>query len=246
MSFFKDSSIDNKPALFICKDKDDRDTKATTLIVRPPMIGYFSKKWESWIRPSNLLEWSTRISHGLDTSSRITILLASHHTNSASSRLYSSLGQDIIEKQTNWEFSFNVNGEVSYMLFYWEWLEDVLSRCEPLLDKARLYDAVYASLFTYDRDDNIIKALYECWSQETNTFHTSIGEISITPWDLYFLGGLPCTGTLHYEVVSSVEELTGVDQQGQHFLPPSYHYLFLAYRHLQNRIKRQGKVSIND
>ncbi|GMY12291.1 hypothetical protein FCV25MIE_07530 [Fagus crenata] len=98
MSFFKDSSINNKPALFICKDKDDKDTRATTLIVHPPMIGYFSKKWESWIRPSNLLEWSTTISHGLDTSSRITILLASHHTNSASSRSYSSLVRDIIEK----------------------------------------------------------------------------------------------------------------------------------------------------
>ena len=118
MSFFKDSSIDDKSALFICKDKDDKDTRATTLIVYPPMIGYFSKKWESCIRPSNLLEWSTTISHGPDTPSRITILLALHHTNSASSRSYSSQGWDIIEKQTNWEFSFNVNGQVPYMLFY--------------------------------------------------------------------------------------------------------------------------------
>ena len=70
---------------------------------------------------------------------------------------------------------------------------------------------MYASLFTYNHDDNIIKALYECWSQETNTFHSSIGEISITPWDLYFLGGLPCTGTLYDKVVPCVEELKGVD-----------------------------------
>ena len=101
MSFFKDSSIDNKPTLFICKDKYDKDMRAITLIIRPPMIGCFSKKWESRIRPSNLPEWSTTISHGQDTSSRITILLASHHKNTASSRSYSSLGWDIIEKETN-------------------------------------------------------------------------------------------------------------------------------------------------
>ena len=64
MSFFKDLSVNNKLALFICKDKDDKDTRATTLIVRPPMIGCFSKKWESRIRPSNLLECSMTISHG--------------------------------------------------------------------------------------------------------------------------------------------------------------------------------------
>ena len=121
------------------------------------------------------------ISHGQDTSSRITILLALHHKNTTSSRSYSSLGRDIIEKQTNWEFSFNVNGGFSYMLFCWEWLEDVLSQCKPFLDNAHLYDVVYASLFIYDHDDNIIKTLCECWSQETNTFHTSVGEISITP-----------------------------------------------------------------
>ena len=92
ISFFKDSSFNNKPALFICKDKDDKDTRATTLIFRPPMIRYFSKKWESRKRPFNLPEWSMAISHGPDTSSRITLLLASHHTDTASSRSYSSLG----------------------------------------------------------------------------------------------------------------------------------------------------------
>ena len=52
--------------------------------------------------------------------------------------------------------------------------------------------------------------------------------------------------TLYDEVVPCVEELTRVDRQGRHFLPHSFRYLFLAYCHLQNQIKRQGKVSIND
>jgi hypothetical protein len=77
-------------------------------------------------------------------------------------------------------------------------------------------------------------------------FIALFGEISIPSWDLYFLGGLPCTGTLYDKVVPCVEKLKGVDRQRRHFLPHSCRYLFLAFRHLQNRIKRQGKVNIND
>ena len=44
MLFFKDSKIGQELALFICNEKDDKDAKATTLIVRPPIIGRFSKK----------------------------------------------------------------------------------------------------------------------------------------------------------------------------------------------------------
>ena len=44
MLFFKDSKIGQEPALFICKEKDDKNAKATTLIVRPSIIGRFLER----------------------------------------------------------------------------------------------------------------------------------------------------------------------------------------------------------
>ena len=58
MLFFKDSKIGQERALFICKKKDGKDAKATTLIVRLPMIGRFSERWGRNSYPLNLPKWS--------------------------------------------------------------------------------------------------------------------------------------------------------------------------------------------
>ena len=96
-----------------------------TLITRPPIIGEFSPKWDWDICPPNLPQWSQVAPQNVDASA--TLLLASHHTNIASTKPSSSLGREIIAGRTNWESSFNVNGGISYIPLYWEWLEDILS-----------------------------------------------------------------------------------------------------------------------
>ena len=201
MFFFKDSRIGQEPALFICKEKDDKDAKAMTLIVRLPIIGRFSKRWDHNFYPLNLPRWSQVIP--LDSSSNLEtiILLASNLKNFAKSKPYNTLGWEINERHANWDSSFSVNGGFSYFPLYWEWLEDVLGWCKRLLDATHLYSAVFASLFTYDYDENLMKASCECWSLATNTFHTLVGEISITLWDLSILGGLPCISVFYDKVV---------------------------------------------
>ena len=87
----------------------------------------------------------------------------------------------------------------------------MLGRCKHLLDATDLYSAVIASLFTYNYDENLMKAFCECWSPLTNTLHTLVGEISITPWDLSILGGLPCIGAFYDEVVPNAQELDGTN-----------------------------------
>ena len=121
----------------------------------------------------------------------------------------------------------------------------MLCWCKELLRASQLYDVVFASLFTYDFDENLLKAFYECWSSMTNTLHTSVGEISITPWDLHTLGRLPCARSFYDEVVPCAMELEGANEQGQPFLPLSCRYLIRAYRHLQHSMKGQGRVSVN-
>ena len=246
MLFFKDSKIGQEPALFICKEKDDKDAKATTLIVRPPIIGRFSERWGHNSYHLNLPKWSQVASPDGGSNLETIILLASHHKNVTKSKPYNTLGREIIAKRANWDSSFSVNGGFSYFSLYWDWLEDALGRCRHLLDATHIYGAVFASLFTYDYDENLMKAFCECWSPSTNTLHTSVGEISITPWDLSILGGLPCTGAFYDEVVPNAQELDGTNDQGRPFLPYSCRFLFMAYHHLQNRLKRQGKVSVRD
>ncbi|MCD7460189.1 hypothetical protein HAX54_043038 [Datura stramonium] len=44
-------------------------------------------------------------------------------------------------------------------------------------------------------------AFFETWCPKTNTVLTSIGELSISLWDLYILGGLPIGGSLYEEII---------------------------------------------
>ncbi|KAL0298013.1 UNVERIFIED_CONTAM: hypothetical protein Scaly_3076100 [Sesamum calycinum] len=67
-----------------------------------------------------------------------------------------------------------------------------------------------------------------------NTLLTSVGEMSISLWDLHELIGLSMTGCLYDEVVPSALELTGVDEKRERFIPRSSKYLLYAYHLLQS------------
>ncbi|KAL3849464.1 hypothetical protein ACJIZ3_011346 [Penstemon smallii] len=78
----------------------------------------------------------------------------------------------------------------------------------------------------------MIRTLCHLWSPSTNTLCTSVGEFSISLWDLHVLGGHPLRGLFYDEVVPSAKELTGVDKDNKIFLPRSCQHLFSAYHHL--------------
>ena len=61
-----------------------------------------------------------------------------------------------------------MNGGISFIPLYWEWLEDVLSQCKGLLNDVNHSEAVFAPLFTYDYNEHLVKAFCECWSPMTN------------------------------------------------------------------------------
>ncbi|KAI3445188.1 hypothetical protein Pfo_001853, partial [Paulownia fortunei] len=92
-------------------------------------------------------------------------------------------------------------GEYHYIKRYWAWTEDILSRYEHNLLAVQIYDLVYASLFTYDSNSDIVKVFCEAWCPLTNTLLTSLGELSISLWDLHTLAGLPMIGFLYDKVV---------------------------------------------
>ncbi|XP_070014403.1 uncharacterized protein [Nicotiana sylvestris] len=123
-------------------------------------------------------------------------------------------------------------GKVRYIPGYWEWVEDVLPHHKIFLEDLKVYDAIYASLFTYDYNDNVLQAFCELWRPSTNTLSTFIGELSIFLWDLRTIGGLPMHGSFYDEVVPSAKELIEMDHQVKPFLSESCLYLFSAFHRL--------------
>ncbi|TYK25971.1 uncharacterized protein E5676_scaffold1441G00320 [Cucumis melo var. makuwa] len=68
--------------------------------------------------------------------------------------------------------------------------ELAVARNTSVLKCARLFNAMMASMYTYDRNSDIVRAFCEAWCPSTNTLHISSGEMSISLWDLWVIGGL--------------------------------------------------------
>lgn len=241
MVVFRDTRKDGRPTLAILSTNEDKDADGTLLLVRKPAIGRFSSEYPLVLDPKPLKELTTYVK-GKDA----TYLESSHHEASERSQPYPCLGRAILDGNANWEDTFTPAGEFTFIPRYWEWLEDVLGRCKTALQNANLYDAVYASLFTYDCDPNIIKAFCEIWCPETNTISIADGEASISLWDIHNLCGLPLSGTFYDEVVPSAAELESYVSQSRDNLPRSCKHLFDAFHRLNNHGKGNGYVKISD
>uniref|UniRef100_M1D3K0 Aminotransferase-like plant mobile domain-containing protein n=1 Tax=Solanum tuberosum TaxID=4113 RepID=M1D3K0_SOLTU len=138
-------------------------------------------------------------------------------------------------EEHRWGDNIVLEGEYHCIPGYWEWTEDVLSKNGQSLNNACISDAVFASLFTYDRNSNIIQAFCEAWCPQTNTLLTSIGETSISLWVFNILGSLPISGVPYEEVIPNSTELTGLDDKRERFLPRTCECMFAAFHHLKEK-----------
>ncbi|KAL0320197.1 UNVERIFIED_CONTAM: hypothetical protein Sradi_5281200 [Sesamum radiatum] len=196
-----------------------------------PLIGRYARQWPRLTNPLYTEQWSREVP--LNKTSKVWSLQATNDRRSDEPSILPTLGRHIIEGKAKWGDTVQFSGEFHYIKGFWEWTEDILSRCEQKLGAAQVYDPVYASLFTYDRNSEVIKAFCEAWCPSTNTFLTSFGELSISLWDLHTLAGLPINGLLYDEVVPCAKELDGVDETGWRFVPRSCKFLLHAYHLLQ-------------
>nr|CAN62413.1 hypothetical protein VITISV_029286 [Vitis vinifera] len=116
-------------------------------------------------------------------------------------------------------------------------VEEVLGRHGPFLKGCKLYEAIFASLFSYDCHAFVIRAFCERWCPITNTLHTSIGEVSISLWELSRIAGLPIIGSFYDEMVPSAEELS--NEATKSSLPPSFtKYVKPPKRSTRNKARR--------
>ncbi|KAL0278079.1 UNVERIFIED_CONTAM: hypothetical protein Sradi_7297700 [Sesamum radiatum] len=124
------------------------------LAVYAPLIGGRNvSPWPRLTNSSPLSEWCQEAS--LSKNVKAWILRANHHEPhrhqpSDDFTHLCTLGHSIIEGDAKWDGDLCFTGEFRYTKGYWEWTEDVLSRCGERLRHLKIYDVVYASLFTYD------------------------------------------------------------------------------------------------
>ncbi|TYK25804.1 putative mitochondrial protein [Cucumis melo var. makuwa] len=131
------------------------------------------------------------------------VLQSSIHNEAPNSNKARTFGQDLIEGQTRWGTVTKVPGEFFFTDCYWEWLDLVVGRNVRLFYSAHLYGVVTSSLYTYDCNNDIVRAFCEAWCPSTNTLHTMTGELSISLWDLWFFEGLPIEGDFYEEMILS-------------------------------------------
>uniref|UniRef100_M1C3Z4 Aminotransferase-like plant mobile domain-containing protein n=1 Tax=Solanum tuberosum TaxID=4113 RepID=M1C3Z4_SOLTU len=202
--------------------------------VHPPVIGAFPLLRKTLDTSHHLPEWSsteakdvTNDFSGNVTTEKVLLLKSSTHQN-----VVVAVPPRRDEHLSSWRVLSSGFGEVHYTSGYWEWVEDELARCKETLDNMKTYDAIFASMFTYDHNENVLQAFCENWRPSTNTVSTFVGELSISLWDLRTIGGLYVHGSFYDEVIPSAKELTHVDDQGKSFLPRSCSFLFSAFYRL--------------
>ncbi|PHT92906.1 hypothetical protein T459_00788 [Capsicum annuum] len=151
------------PYLEIVENNSDSHAKVLTLKVHPPVINAFPLVRKPLETSLHLTKWSTTETKDVmdNFSSKIMtkkvfLLKSSTHQNGV---VASSPSRN--ENLSSWRVPFSGFGEVQYISGYWEWIEDVLARNKETLERNKTYDAVFASFFTYDHNDNVLQAFCE-------------------------------------------------------------------------------------
>lgn len=166
-------------------------------------------------------KFSIRVEKGAEDGSVGYFLQSTYHDKSSLLSEFPVLGHRIISGQSRWGPNMILYGDFGYIPLFWEWTEHVLSCFEARLRRCALYEAVYASLYSYSCDVHVVRAFCESWCPTTNTLHTISGEMSISLWDLHKLGGLPINGKIYDETIRCLQAFEHRDKQNLRTMPSS-------------------------
>ncbi|PHT72243.1 hypothetical protein T459_23028 [Capsicum annuum] len=206
----------------------------TRLLTHTLLTGWYASSWPPLKNPFSMTNWTSVQTPNSDQSFKLFSLQAPDHHYANITNPLPSLGRRIALGEICWGAAMTLEGEYRHSPRYWEWTQDILGRSQETLRKVHIYDAAYASLFTYDHNSDIFQEFCESWCPMTNTLLTSVRELSISLWDLHVLGGLPIQGILYKEVVPVAKELTGLDEKKVRYISRIYEYLFAAFHNLRD------------
>nr|GMC52840.1 ABC transporter G family member 11 [Ipomoea batatas] len=103
--------------------------------------------------------------------------------------------------KSRWGKDTDFEGEFTYVPGYWEWAEDALNFFNKPLKDVMLYDVVYVSLFTYDRNINVVQEFCE------------------------MLGGLPLSGEIYDKHIPNTLDLAKGSHKCCVWLFEAFYYL---------------------
>nr|XP_027122172.1 uncharacterized protein LOC113739127 [Coffea arabica] len=203
------------PHISLTDERGGTQSKSLSLHVYKPTIGPLAESFIPLEGCFHLEDWTSKWTKEVVAPSTFSTTSREEEVVVLNSSLHN--GDPEIAKFTLPFVGFNVDkvtwktpslffGEACFTSHYWEWVENMLGRYKDILTRAGIFEAVYASRYSYDRCENILRAFFKYWCPSTNTLHTPVGELSITLWDLYRLGGLSIDGAFFDEVVPSARE----------------------------------------
>ncbi|XP_056698714.1 uncharacterized protein [Spinacia oleracea] len=226
--------IHDKRHNYLCvTDEEEDDPKSGTWLTIRSSLRRLGGTKPSFCTNYFLSEMSKKAGPFIKGGSTFYTLRNSLQEKSATGELYPILGRSIISKSVRWgSHVHKLHGDSRFIAGYWEWTEDVLFRFKEVLIACSVYNAVYASLYSYSKDPNVMRAFCESWCPTTNTLHTVAGEFSISLWDLYRLGGLPIVGEIYDETIPLHNELLKQDDQGNRVISRACDHLYGVYHYL--------------
>ena len=174
----KDISSSKWQYLFISSKEGEFEKNDTKLPIHKPLIASFADTLPKSSGFFTLSNWT--LATAQDSDSKVFLWSALHKISLSHSKEFLTLGCKFIFRKARWGSALKIYGEFFFIFNYWEWLEDFLSRSYETLKKACIYKAVYASLFTYDRNSDIFRAFCEAWCPQKNSLHIYVGELSIS------------------------------------------------------------------
>ncbi|KAH7851950.1 hypothetical protein Vadar_018753 [Vaccinium darrowii] len=151
---------------------------------------------------------------GGKSDSEALLLQSAHHDEETDPPTpFSLFGHKIQNKTVVWGNTFKAIADPPYCEGYWEWLEDILSHHEQMLKQKKIYDAIYSSLFSYDRLGSVMRCFFVPSVDELigvdkdNSYHLPVncrylffayhrlltdskkGEVKIDAWVKFWFGG---------------------------------------------------------
>lgn len=243
MVYFKEFVERTRKHLALVDREDDPPKSGTCLVVRQSLLRPVTRV--ELPTPENFLsQMSKEIELSNMGGAKSFVLRSTMPDRPATSDKPPLLGRSIVSGNAKWKTNtVKFVGDYYYIPGYWEWTEDVLSRFGDALEHSSIFDAVYASLYSYDRDINILRAFCESWCSSTNTLHTMSGELSISLWDLFRLGGLPISGQLYDETVPDIQTLRAKNNKGERRISKACEFLLSVYRHISQRPESKKGVT---
>ncbi|MCD9645051.1 hypothetical protein HAX54_033704, partial [Datura stramonium] len=152
----KDYTSPSSKLKYLIIESNERHAMQTRLLVQTPSTRWYAGPWPLLRNSLHMKNWTFECNSTSTRSSQMCSLQMPLHRYTNIASAFPSLACCIVREEIRWGETVVFEGEYCHIPGYWEWAEDTLARSQEALIATDIYDAVYASLFTYDRNSDVL------------------------------------------------------------------------------------------